>query len=578
MATKTLNTKLFAPPLGFLLSAVLLTVIQAPFDVHWVAWVAWVPFMLACREEVSTRRLIISAYLVGLAYWVGNLYWLQVVSLPGYITFSLSQALYWPVLAYCVRFVRQQKWPLFFAAPIVFVGAEAWQGVLYTGFHWYYLAHSQYTNLRLIQICDIFGTLGVSALIALGNGLLASLIVNRTQEQGLKRLIGRLTSLRFYELILFHALLFGSLLYGHHRLKETPQYQTDGPLVGSVQSNVPSHVKEEIDNGAEILADLIAGSEHCIAAGAKLVAWPETMVLTPINVEYRSFCSPTSDPVVFHQRISEHCRSQKATVLAGSPAAKIGIEDGQYVVTDQFNSAILYRPDGTVDPQRYDKIHLVPFGEYIPFKETIPPIYHMIMWLSPYDYDYNLTHGTNYSVFELPVDEKTYHFGVLICYEDTDPTVTRKIVLDEGGNKKADWLVNISNDGWYVFYKDGQIKPTVELAQRTAISVFRCVENRISIIRSVNTGISCLIEPTGAIRDGFEAGDLPEEAMARCGVAGWFVDTIPIDSRVTVFSRFGRWLDGLLGAGLVVLWALAIYHSRKKRLHLKGQVKNEEND
>jgi apolipoprotein N-acyltransferase len=140
------------------------------------------------------------------------------------------------------------------------------------------------------------------------------------------------------------------------------------------------------------------------------------------------------------------------------------------------------------------------------------------MFFNPYDYDYSLAAGTDYTVFDIEEDGQQYGFGVLICYEDTDPTVTRKLVLDTDGHKKADWLVNISNDGWYVHFRDRQVVPMVELAQRTAISVFRCVENRISIIRSVNTGISCLIEPTGRIRNSYEKGNLPEEATRRGGL------------------------------------------------------------
>lgn len=555
MGQKTLNENLWKPLAGLVGSAVLLTVIHAPFDVSLLAWVAWVPFILACRETLPLKILLPLAYGVGLAYWAGNLYWLQIVTLSGYITFSLSQALYWPVLALCVRFVRHKQWPLFLAAPVIFVGAEAWQGILYTGFQWYYLAHSQYENLPLIQICDIFGTLGLSVLIATAGGLIAQTLLKQRPL---------LTRWRL-EWVVLAGLLAATILYGRHRLEETPQYQSESPLIGSVQPNVPSHVKEEIENGRKILNDLIADSRQCVAAGAKLVAWPETMVLAPINEQYRLYCREDSDPVIFDQLIADYCQSQQTTVLVGSQAAIIGIRDGRYTITDQYNSAFIYRPDGTADSKRYDKIHLVPFGEYIPFKNSAPWIYRMILFLSPYDYDYNLTQGTNYSTFELPVGQDTYHFGVLICYEDTDPSVTRKIVVDKNGNKSCDWLVNISNDGWYVFYNDGRMTPTVELAQRTAISVFRCVENRISIIRSVNTGISCVIEPTGAIRDGFTSGNLPEKTMQRQAVAGWFVDTVPIDSRVTLFSRFGRWLDGLLATALSVCLMLAVRQEWRKR-------------
>ena len=159
--------------------------------------------------------------------------------------------------------------------------------------------------------------------------------------------------------------------------------------------------------------------------------------------------------------------------------------------------------------------------------------------------------------------EKKYHFGCLICYEDTDPEVTRKMVVDEEGSKKTDWLINISNDGWYVkFDKEGQkVTLSGELSQRTAISVFRAIENRISIIRSVNTGISCLIDPSGRLVDGYGAGDLPEKAMDRECVEGWFVDKIKIDKRVTFFSIHGKWPD-IYAAGCFIALLAAMFLDR----------------
>ena len=187
------------------------------------------------------------------------------------------------------------------------------------------------------------------------------------------------------------------------------------------------------------------------------------------------------------------------------------------------------------------------------------------MKLSPYDYDYHLTHGREYTVFEMTDEGRTYGFGVLICYEDTDPKVTRKMVVGEDGAKRADWLVNISNDGWYVRFKAGKVLPSVELSQRMAISVFRAIENRISIVRSVNTGISCLIDSAGRIQDGFMAGDLPTRAMQRQGVAGWFVDRINTDKRITFFSKYGQWLDFSCATVWVVVIILTLSRMVKER-------------
>jgi apolipoprotein N-acyltransferase len=558
-------------------STVLLTVIHPPLNLSFLAWIAWVPFMLACRPSISVRRLIICAYLGGLCFWFGNMYWLVIVSFPGYIAFSIVQACYWPLLAISVRFVLRKRWPLFLAAPIIFVGAEAIQGVMFTGFGWYYLAHSQYEHLQLIQICDIFGALGVSVLVAMINGLTVDWIVCKSRaaqaagsgpQSG--RTIGRLAPSRYCWLatIAMVVLLAGSCGYGCFRLAETPQHLTEGPLLGSVQPNVPAWVKEEMSSGQKLLDDLIADSNQCFQAGAELVCWPETMILAPMNPQYLAMSVANSDPSRYHKQIAEHSKDN-GFVLFGAHTADIGIRDGDYAVTDQYNSAFLYRPDGTADPQIYHKIHLVPFGEYIPFRE-IPWVYRLVMFFNPYDYDYSLAAGEKYTTFEIETDGQKYGFGVLICYEDTDSTVTRKLVLGQDGRKKVDWLVNISNDGWYVHFKDRQVVPMVELAQRTAISAFRCVENRVSIIRSVNTGISCLIEPTGKIRNGFAAGNLPDEPMARQGVAGWFVDCIPIDSRVTFFSRYGRWLDIGLGTGWSLILFLSIYNLWKNRS--KGNI------
>ncbi|MHC4575700.1 MAG: hypothetical protein ACYS76_16535, partial [Planctomycetota bacterium] len=115
------------------------------------------------------------------------------------------------------------------------------------------------------------------------------------------------------------------------------------------------------------------------------------------------------------------------------------------------------------------------------------------------------------------------------------------------------WLVNISNDGWFVRFKRAQVLPSTELPQHAAVCVFRAVENRLAVLRSVNTGISCLIDSLGRIRNGFTAGNLPTDPMARKGIAGWFVAGMPIDKRVTFFSRFGQWLDFCCAVCLVLV-------------------------
>jgi apolipoprotein N-acyltransferase len=171
-------------------------------------------------------------------------------------------------------------------------------------------------------------------------------------------------------------------------------------------------------------------------------------------------------------------------------------------------------------------------------------------------------------------ETQPYKFGVMICYEDTVPAIARRFALDEQGTKRLDWLVNISNDGWFVRFKDGKVLPSAELAQHAAVCAFRAVENRLAVVRSVNTGISCLIDSSGRIRNGFLAGNLPPNTMARTGMPGWFLDRISIDRRTTFFSKFGEWFGFCCQVCLILLIIVPLstkfFRSRKYRTRSSG--------
>jgi apolipoprotein N-acyltransferase len=256
---------------------------------------------------------------------------------------------------------------------------------------------------------------------------------------------------------------------------------------------------------------------------------------------------------LFDKAIRQHA-GQGAYVLVGAYGGnpRIGENFDIIRIAQKYNSAFLYTPEGNQAPQKYYKIHLVPFGEILPF-ENVAFIHNLLLKMSPYDFDYTIDAGTEFTVF--PMQPGSYKFGVMICYEDAVPVMARRFALDKEGNKRIDWLVNISNDGWFVRFKNGGVLPSSELAQHTAVCAFRAVENRVAILRSVNTGISCLIDTLGRIKDGYRAGNLPQRAFDRQGVAGWFADAVPIDARTTFFSKYGQWLDfscQLCVAGLII--------------------------
>jgi apolipoprotein N-acyltransferase len=526
----------------FAASALLLTLISTPTNLSFLAWVAIVPFLLACTQASKKWQLVVGALLVGFLYWVGNLYWLWYVTAAGQVTLCVYLGAYWAGLAACVRYCRAKGFPLFIAAPILWVGAETLQGWFCDGVAWRFLAHSQYKNLPLIQIADIFGAAGITFLLAMVSGLTADWII-ASREKRLRHpaslVKGAITAI----------LLVASIIYGYWRIEQWGRSVSEGPIVAAVQPNVPLEVKESGDKSDEIFADCLRDSTAARDAHAKLIAWPETMVQAVLNPEVLRLVEPNSQQRRFDAALREHAK-EKCYVLVGAYGRTVKWTGGQPDYDQKYNSAFLYRADGTEDSKRYDKIHLVPFGEVVPFKQSIPWFHSLLMKFTPYDYDYSLDYGTNYTVFDM-TDGGQYRFGVLICYEDTVPHIARRLAVDEQGRKKVDWLVNISNDGWFVRFADLKVFPSTELRQHAAICVFRAVENRLPILRSVNTGISCLIDSSGQIRNGYLAGNLPHKAMDRQGMAGWFADIVLIDKRVSFFSLHGQWL----GFGCAILFA-----------------------
>ena len=554
-------------PLAFLASAGMLTVIQAPIGWAALAWVAFVPFILACCRRVRPRRMFLLAYVVSFFYWMGNLYWIFPVTIAGGITICLYTGLLWPVLAICLRFCREKKVPLFLAAGVLIVGIERMQGLFLGGFFWRFLAHSQYENTTIIQIADIFGAGGVSFLIAMVNGLIAEIILDARSRVGWAGLLpmrfgshcessmgkrvahptagaGRLLlSVGFVG-----AAVVGSIVYGRWRIGQEQQCVEPGPLAASLQSNVPQSVKRTFESGDELFDGLMEHSEAASEAGAELIVWPETMVQAMLDTEVWPYLTSPQDSMDMDRSLREHAKDN-AFLLVGAYGTEIR-ENARERYLARFNSAFFYKPDGQKDPRRYDKIHLVPFGEVLPLRRTMSWFYELLMKIKfiPYSFDYSLDYGTNYTIFEMTGDggrERTrdYKFGVIICYEGTVPEIAQEFALDEQGNKRIDWLVNISNDGWFVRFEDDRVKPSTELAQHAAIYSFRAVENRLAVLRSVNTGISCLIDSAGRVRDGYAQGTLPARAMSRTGMEGWFAERIPIDKRTTFFSKYGEWLD-----------------------------------
>jgi apolipoprotein N-acyltransferase len=378
--------------------------------------------------------------------------------------------------------------------------------------------------LGMCQIADVTGAYGVSFWLVAVNALLAVAWLNRAKLRP----------------VLPAAIVVASMLiaigaYGLFRIAQTPSHLSPGPTVAVVQGNYP-----QSNSGAKgaSLEDLLKFHEDQTNDLARanpgkldLAVWSETMV-APLNQEALEYKYPQS----VYQSLSElTARNHLALITGGEYEAKFVDADRDGVTyripKERRNSAYFFDKSGSISDlpgHRYDKTHLVPFGEFIPFKHTMPLLYNIFIYLGPKYYsDYDLQSGNpdNLTVFQLSGENHAFRFVTPICFEDIDPRICAdmfrpdKFASQNDGGKRADFLVNLTNDGWFI---------ANENAQHLQAAIFRCIENRAPAARSVNTGISGFIDSTGQ-----PFSLLPVRTF------GSSVAQLQIDNRLTLYTRFG---------------------------------------
>ncbi|HUX16583.1 MAG TPA: apolipoprotein N-acyltransferase [Phycisphaerae bacterium] len=283
-----------------------------------------------------------------------------------------------------------------------------------------------------------------------------------------------------------------------------------------------------------------------------LVVWPETMVPVPMNpgfltadladlLRYRGLVAHFAFLQERSRRYGRLIRELGALVpspvlIGASGLHVLGVRylEGDRVTcrAQHTNEALLVVPDSPVETAagEYAKAHLVPFGEYVPFKESWPWLHECLNAFTPYrGMEYSLTPGAHdQEPFSLAFDGGEARFQAAICYEDAMAYRVREMVRPraEAGRKAVDFIVNISNDGWFA--------GSVELDQHLNLCVFRAIENRVPVVRSVNTGISALIASDGRI----EAVAQDAEGRRR-SIEGFVVGRIALDDRLSPYTRVG---------------------------------------
>ena len=609
-----------APALGGLIlsgvSAVLLFASFTPLDWSPLAWLAIAPLCVLIQLERAPKRLWLTTWAGGLLFWLPTLQWLRLGHESMYVAwFALAfylSAYWWAFVGLSRAAVHRCGLPMVVAVPLVWTGLEFCRAHLMTGFAWYQLGHSQYRWIELIQISDLLGAYGVSAVVAMSNAVLAGLVpqswLSRLRLIAPIQLPSELRHLspptvadetsaadsrglfRRQLVSVAAGLLVMAAVLGYGYVRRGQAEFTAGPRVALIQGNFESSVKHDPAEFGQMYRthELLTG--YAVPYKPDLIIWPETMFRWPLS---------DADPNLSENDLRrlapmipvEHWRDSYVRKALHEMSQKTGanlvIGLDRFSVNEQglkhFNSAAFVTPDrGVADT--YDKLHRVIFGEYVPLKESLP-------WLkvfSPLPDDFGISAGASPAAFRCG----SWRVAPIICFEDTVPHLVRDVVRGTSTEKRLDCLLNLTNDGWF--------HGSSELNQHLITAAFRAVECRTPLVRAVNTGISAVIDGDGVIRepetliDGDATWNKQREQLQQTkhersdrrvplsmfdpvrstltdpATGRWrksmnaaVIDTVPLDSRRSWYVASGDWFAGTCSAACGLFFVVGLIPRRR---------------
>lgn len=544
-------SKLFPLLMDFfwaLLSSFFLVLSFPDFNLGILAWIGILPLLIAIHGKGLAFGFLLSL-LCGTLFSSGIFHW--ILEVPNYtlLHHTLIMAylgLYFAFFGLAFNFISKH-WgvnPALFAAPFIWVSLEYIRSNLsFLALPLELLAHSQYQYPIIIQIVSLAGTYSISFLIVMVNVALAKILLpfvfaprpspikegGKVNGSSLKKreitpylplVKGGKEGLRENILIVISAsCLIFTLIYGY--------LTTSQPITGNrfkislVQGNIDQSKKWDPKYAREIIQIYADLTEQASRTQPTLIIWPETATPGAITLNPR-----------LYTELTRIVRNAGTPLLFGSSQHRKFEEKGSKQL-QYTNSAYLFPSEPSLGrTQRYDKIRLFPFSEYVPYKGIAP-------WsiLGVRDSD-EYQAGKQYTIFELP----SCRFGVIICWENVFPDLVREFVRNG-----AQFIVNITNEARF-----GKTAGPYQLA---SIGVFRAVENRVYVIRCANTGVSCIIDPYGRILDRIK--DQKGQDLFVRGVMTGLV--IPLNSR-TFYTRYGDWMVWVAMLGSVVFLVIALWH------------------
>jgi apolipoprotein N-acyltransferase len=475
------------------LSGLLVFLSFPPVDLGPLAFVAFVPLLVALARVPSYGSAALCGAVAAAAAYLPAFAWIASVAIPGWLAVALYVGLYLVGVSAIVRFLQRQfgaAWPLL--AAFLWAGQELFRARLGPGFPWLFIGYTQYKFSGLLQIAAWGGVYSVSFVVFLVDASVAAIIIGALCAKGRRKIV--VTAC----VTLAAAVGLVAACGAAGSAAKERVTTVEGPVVGVIQQNIPRLVNEiysekktledfyrERQDEVQTAALLTAGLR---GTGVRLAVWPESTVSVPLNLRPEQFAYTPELPL-YEQAVrllSGLGKEMDCCFLVGAPSYVAPTVTGSVLygvkATEEFrNSAVFLSSDGRF-LGRYDKIHLVPFGEYIPLRRALP----FLQALTPIPRE--ITASKEEVVFSLPSGGagKGVRFSALVCYEDVFPDLCANF-----RRKGAQFLVNVTDEGWY--HIPG------ELRQHLAMAVFRAVETRTTVVRAANTGISCFINPRGEV-------------------------------------------------------------------------------
>jgi len=477
-----------------------------------LAWIAFIPLFFALKKAATFTQGLLLGFITGIVSYTGIIYWIAFVIinygyLPLYtgivvmLLLACYLSIYIALFAGCIVYFREGI-PLYLTAPVLWVCFEYGKSFLLTGFPWENLGYSQYLNTYLLQFADIAGVFGLSFLIVLINATVFEVINKRSKKE-------------YIIACVVFLILAGAYAYGICRLDQVNKSVRNSPgmEVSLIQGNIDQSIKWDENYKRETLNKYEQLSLNSLPGNGSLIVWPETAA--PFFFQ---------DINSLHNQIINLSRKTNSWLLFGSVSSSQTKNTNDY-----FNSAYLLSPSGEVKG-RYDKVHLVPYGEYVPYRDIFPFVKKLTAGIG------DLGRGAGFN--PLSLDNKK--IGILICYESILPFAARMYK-----NNSADLLVNITNDAWF--------GKTSAPFQHFSMAVFRSVETRLYLVRAANTGISGIIDPGGHI--------VAETKIFQKDALKGYVKFVSIP---TFYAKYGDIL-------VTVCFVLIIFYFL---ISLKGRVRN----